>query len=327
MIDVTHRTVETNGIRMHVAEPATARSSSCSTASRSPGTRGATSSRRWPTPASTSSRPTCAATARPTAPRTIERYTLLHLVGDMVGLLDALGEDQRGDRRPRLGRAGGLARGAAAPRPLPRGRRPERAVPAARLDVADRRRCRGPRSATASTSSTSRSRASPRPSWRRDVARDAAPASSYGASGDGRRQREPRPAAASLPAGGGFLDVLRATRRRCPAWLTERTSTSTPASSRATGFRGGLNWYRNIDRNWELLAPFAGALVSVPALYVAGDRDLVVALPRDGQLLPNLAVFVPQLRDDDAAGLRPLDAAGAPGRGQRALIAFCGAVS
>ena len=46
-----------------------------------------------------------------------------------------------------------------------------------------------------------------------------------------------------------------------------------------TGFRGGLNWYRNIDRNWELLAPFAGLRVMVPALYIAGDRDLVVAFP------------------------------------------------
>ena len=63
-----------------------------------------------------------------------------------------------------------------------------------------------------------------------------------------------------------------------------------------TGFRGGLNWYRNIDRNWELLAPYAGARVTVPALYVAGDRDLVVAFRGMDQLIPNLAKFVPQLR-------------------------------
>ena len=56
-----------------------------------------------------------------------------------------------------------------------------------------------------------------------------------------------------------------------------------------TGFRGGLNWYRNIDLNWELLAPFAGAKVTVPALYVAGDRDLVVAFRGMDQLIPNLA--------------------------------------
>jgi len=63
-----------------------------------------------------------------------------------------------------------------------------------------------------------------------------------------------------------------------------------------TGFRGGLNWYRNIDRNWELLAPFAGAKVTVPALYMAGDRDLVVAFHGMDQVIANLANDVPQLR-------------------------------
>ena len=39
-----------------------------------------------------------------------------------------------------------------------------------------------------------------------------------------------------------------------------------------TGFRGGLNWYRDIDRTWELIAPFDSEPVSVPALYIVGDR-------------------------------------------------------
>ena len=54
--------------------------------------------------------------------------------------------------------------------------------------------------------------------------------------------------------------------------------------------------YRNIDRSWEVLAPFAGARVTVPALYVAGDRDLVVHFRSMDQLLPNLTRFVPELR-------------------------------
>jgi epoxide hydrolase A/B len=57
-----------------------------------------------------------------------------------------------------------------------------------------------------------------------------------------------------------------------------------------------LNWCRNIDRNWELLAPFAGARVMVPALYVAGDRDLVARFRGMDQLILNLSKFVPQLR-------------------------------
>jgi pimeloyl-ACP methyl ester carboxylesterase len=62
------------------------------------------------------------------------------------------------------------------------------------------------------------------------------------------------------------------------------------------GFTNGLNWYRNHDRSWELLAPFAGARVTIPALYVAGDRDLVGAFHGMDQLIANLRFFVPQLR-------------------------------
>jgi pimeloyl-ACP methyl ester carboxylesterase len=81
-----------------------------------------------------------------------------------------------------------------------------------------------------------------------------------------------------------------------PAWLTEADIAFYAGEFGRTGFRGGLNWYRNIDRNWELLAPYAGARVTVPALYVTGDRDLVVSFPGMDQLIPNLSRFVPQLR-------------------------------
>jgi pimeloyl-ACP methyl ester carboxylesterase len=57
-----------------------------------------------------------------------------------------------------------------------------------------------------------------------------------------------------------------------------------------------LNWYRNIDRGWELLAAFADARVSVPALYIAGDRDLVVGFRGMNQIIASLEYFVPQLR-------------------------------
>jgi pimeloyl-ACP methyl ester carboxylesterase len=81
-----------------------------------------------------------------------------------------------------------------------------------------------------------------------------------------------------------------------PAWLTEADLDFYAGEFSRTGFRGGLNWYRNIDRNWELTAPFAGKTVDLPALYVAGDRDLVVKFPGMDQLLPNLTRFVPKLR-------------------------------
>ena len=64
-----------------------------------------------------------------------------------------------------------------------------------------------------------------------------------------------------------------------------------------TGFRGPLNYYRNFDRNWEIQAALAGAPITIPALYVAGDRDFIVSSPGMDQLLPNLKRLVPALRE------------------------------
>jgi pimeloyl-ACP methyl ester carboxylesterase len=98
-----------------------------------------------------------------------------------------------------------------------------------------------------------------------------------------------------VPRRGGFLS-RSVDASALPPWLTEADIEFFAGEFTRTGFRGGLNWYRNIDRNWELLAPFAGACVTVPALYIAGDRDLVVAFRGMDQLIANLSKFVPHLQ-------------------------------
>ena len=42
-----------------------------------------------------------------------------------------------------------------------------------------------------------------------------------------------------------------------------------------TGCTGGLNWYRNIDRNWELTASVADRHVVQPAFFLTGELDPV----------------------------------------------------
>jgi pimeloyl-ACP methyl ester carboxylesterase len=42
-----------------------------------------------------------------------------------------------------------------------------------------------------------------------------------------------------------------------------------------TGFRGGLNYYRNLDRNWERTASVADRRITQPALFLTGERDPV----------------------------------------------------
>src|SRR5260370_38053 len=86
-------------------------------------------------------------------------------------------------------------------------------------------------------------------------------------------------------AGGGFADAGMVPRKgvsltdpaSLPAWVTESDIDVYVAELARSGFRGPLAWYRNVDRSWELLAPFAGAAVTIPALYIAGDRDFIVA--------------------------------------------------
>ncbi len=97
-----------------------------------------------------------------------------------------------------------------------------------------------------------------------------------------------------VPRVGGWLGE-RAMPEKFPEWLTEADIDFYASEFKRAGFRGGLNWYRNMDRNWELMAPFAGARVEVPALFMTGDKDLVYKFPGVEQLVANLKTFVPKL--------------------------------
>lgn len=79
-----------------------------------------------------------------------------------------------------------------------------------------------------------------------------------------------------------------------PEWFTE-DDLDALAESFAQGFTGALNWYRNVDRNWELTAPWHGAVVTSPALYIYGDRDPVPAFPGTPELIERLPDLLPRL--------------------------------
>jgi len=80
-----------------------------------------------------------------------------------------------------------------------------------------------------------------------------------------------------------------------PSWLAEEDLDRITASFEASGFRGGLNFYRNLDRNWELQASFRGMRVEVPALYLAGERDPGLAMPGMRQIVDAMPEMVPRL--------------------------------
>ena len=78
-----------------------------------------------------------------------------------------------------------------------------------------------------------------------------------------------------------------------PNWLTEADLDFFTKEFEQTGFRGGLNWYRNIDRMSELTPFLIGAKIQQPTLFVAGEIDAVVLMYGEqiktlGQNIPNL---------------------------------------
>ena len=68
---------------------------------------------------------------------------------------------------------------------------------------------------------------------------------------------------------------------RLPDWLSEEELDVFATEFERTGFTGGINWYRNFHRNWELTPQLTGAKIDRPSAFVAGERDpvLVMASP------------------------------------------------
>jgi pimeloyl-ACP methyl ester carboxylesterase len=79
-----------------------------------------------------------------------------------------------------------------------------------------------------------------------------------------------------------------------PAWLTEQDLDVFSQEFERSGFRGGLNWYRNIDRNWELTSFLNGATIHQPALFVAGELDGVIVMSR--RAFDTLEASIPNLK-------------------------------
>jgi epoxide hydrolase A/B len=92
----------------------------------------------------------------------------------------------------------------------------------------------------------------------------------------------------------GLIDTLEILDP-LPRWLTEEDIEHWTAEFTRTGFAGGINWYRNVNTNWELLAPWVGARVNVPALYMVGDRDDVYRVPGLKEFAERLREYVPRL--------------------------------
>ena len=83
---------------------------------------------------------------------------------------------------------------------------------------------------------------------------------------------------------------------KLPDWLDEADIATFAEAYRKTGFRGGLNWYRNLDRNWEMTAPWQGAQIHQPSLFVAGSQDSVITGLIGAKRVTELERVLPNLR-------------------------------
>ncbi|KAJ0260223.1 SEH protein [Hirschfeldia incana] len=64
-----------------------------------------------------------------------------------------------------------------------------------------------------------------------------------------------------------------------PSWLTEEDVAYYVNKFQEKGYTGGVNYYRNFDRNNELLGPWVGCKIQVPTKFAIGDQDLVYHFP------------------------------------------------
>jgi pimeloyl-ACP methyl ester carboxylesterase len=97
----------------------------------------------------------------------------------------------------------------------------------------------------------------------------------------GLRASEDNGAALRMLAPGpeGFIDRLPEPAG-LPDWISQAELDHYISEFAHTGFTGGLNWYRNFDRNWETTAHLAGATTAVPAVFIAGTADPVLGFTR-----------------------------------------------
>jgi len=91
-----------------------------------------------------------------------------------------------------------------------------------------------------------------------------------------------------------FLEGMAASAR-LPAWLTEADLDVYVRAFERTGFAGALAWYRAFDLGWHELADRRTAKVEVPALFMAGSLDPVLASTTG--LLSRMRQWVPALED------------------------------
>jgi pimeloyl-ACP methyl ester carboxylesterase len=111
----------------------------------------------------------------------------------------------------------------------------------------------------------------------------------YGLSGDAPQDKRWRPVfERSKKLTGSLPEEIK-----LPGWLKQKDLDYLCSEFERTGFRGGINWYRNLDRNWELTPFLTNAKPGQPSLFITGEADptmsfLAGIIPKLDKNMPNL---------------------------------------
>ena len=95
----------------------------------------------------------------------------------------------------------------------------------------------------------------------------------------------------AVDLGEGMPIVKMATAAEMPGRLlmSEEELAVFVTSFEHSGFTGGINWYRNFNRNWEILGAYEEK-VHQPALMIHGEHDMVPASPTLQEHVPDVEV-------------------------------------
>lgn len=96
--------------------------------------------------------------------------------------------------------------------------------------------------------------------------------------------------------GMGYLDVLPPAAELPWSWMTQDDIGFYAMQYRTSSFYGPLNWYRIADRNWQINARYLGQTIDTPTLFIAGEKDPVMVMSGEASL-DFMRMAVPGLRD------------------------------
>ncbi len=106
--------------------------------------------------------------------------------------------------------------------------------------------------------------------------------------------RKPRMLTHQHHTAGGWIPRLGAAKD-LPEWLNDDELDYYVAQFTESGFRGGINYYRNIDRNWRITEHIKNSKIEIPTLFIAGAKDVVIGGLSDVELTEMMIGTIPRL--------------------------------